>query len=275
MKLSLSFSTCPNDTFMFDAMVHGKIDTEGLSFNITMADVEELNRKAFIENVDITKLSYHAYAYVAGSYQLLDSGSALGFQNGPLLISKDKYLIHEVPGLTVAIPGKYTTANLLFSIKYPHVKAVKELPFFEIEDAISAGNADAGVIIHENRFTYKEKGLEKIIDLGQDWEDTTGHAIPLGGIVVKRCLPLDVKQKIERVLRRSVEFAFNNPGESYGFVKKYAQELNEEVIKKHIRLYVNEFSVSLRQKGKMAIETLFNIAIKKGVINTLPSNIFV
>lgn len=275
MKISLGFSTCPNDTFIFDAMVHHKIDTEGLDFDLLMTDVEELNRKAFSSEIDVTKLSYHAYAYVSENYQLLDSGSALGFKNGPLVVSKKSYSSGEIENLTVAIPGKYTTANLLFGIKFPKVKALKEVIFSEIENSVLNGIADAGVIIHENRFTYEQKGLIKIVDLGEDWEQKTGHAIPLGGIVVKREFDSLTKQKIERVLKRSVEFAFANPAESYPFVKKHARELDDHVIQQHIALYVNNFSVSLGATGRDAIKNLYELAYQKGIITNLPGHIFV
>ncbi|MBN2775285.1 MAG: hypothetical protein JXR31_13600, partial [Prolixibacteraceae bacterium] len=202
MKLTLGFSTCPNDTFMFDAMVHHKIDTEGLDFEVFMADVEELNKKAFSSNIDITKLSFYAYVFVSSMYQLLDSGSALGYKNGPLLIGKKSYFPEEIESLKVAIPGKYTTANLLFRNKFPNAQNIKEYVFSDIENIVLSGEANVGVIIHENRFTYESKGLKKIIDLGEDWEESTGKAIPLGGIVIKRELPFELKKAVERVLRR-------------------------------------------------------------------------
>ncbi len=275
MQLTLGFSTCPNDTFIFDAMIHQKVDTEGLKFNVVLGDVEELNRNAFEGTIDITKLSYHAFAYVANNYKLLTSGSALGYKNGPLLISKHKIYPDEVSGIKVAIPGKYTTANLLFSIVYPHLKEKKEYLFSDIEDAILGGEVDAGLIIHENRFTYEKKGLRKIIDLGEDWEEKTKNPIPLGGIVINRKFDIETQQKVNRVLKRSVEFAFKNPNSGYVYVKKYAQELNDEVIKKHIDLYVNNFTVDLGTDGKNAVETLFKMAKKEKLISSFPEDIFV
>lgn len=275
MRLSLGFSTCPNDTFMFEALVHHKIDTEGLEFDVFLADVEQLNRKAFAAAIDVTKLSYHAFAFVAENYQLLDSGSALGYKNGPLVISKNKYTPGEVSGLKVAIPGKFTTANLLFQIEFPQAREIKEYIFSEIEDAVLRGEVDAGVIIHENRFTYEKKGLSKIIDLGEMWEQKTGFAIPLGGIAASRNLDFQAREKVGRVLKRSIEFAFKNPDESYPFVKKYAQEIDDGVIKKHIELYVNNFSVSLGNEGKAAVKNLFGLAFQKGIITKLPADIFV
>ncbi len=275
MQLTLGFSTCPNDTFIFDAMIHQKVDTEGLQFNVILADVEELNRNAFSGTIDITKLSYHAFAHIANNYKLLTSGSALGYKNGPLLISKHKIYPDEVADIKVAIPGKYTTANLLFSIVYPHLKEKKEYLFSDIEDAILGGEVDAGLIIHENRFTYEKKGLKKIIDLGEDWEEKTNNPIPLGGIIIHRKFDIETQQKVNRVLKRSVEFALKNPNSSYTYVKKYAQELNDEVIKKHIDLYVNNFTADLGDEGKNAVETLFKMAKKEKLIASLPEDIFV
>lgn len=275
--MTLGFSPCPNDCFIFDAMVNGRIDTEGLSFDLVMADVEELNRRAFAGNIDITKLSYHAYAHLTHEYVLLDAGSALGFGVGPLLISKYqvsgiKYQVDETT--RVGIPGKYTTANFLFSLCYPNAKNKVEMLFSEIENAVLSGQVDAGVIIHENRFTYEQKGLHKIIDLGEWWEKETGAAIPLGGIVIKRELPDEVKQKVNRIIRKSVEYAFANPNASMPFVKAHAQEMEEAVMQKHIDLYVNKYSIDLGEEGKRAIKVLFNKAVNSGVVNSINKQIF-
>ena len=257
MNLTLGFSTCPNDTFIFDAMVNGRIDTEGLRFKLHLADVEELNRLAFAAEIDISKVSYHAFAYLSDAYQLLTSGSALGFGNGPLLISKHKIYPDEVKELKIAIPGKYTTANLLLSLAYPQLTQKLEYLFSDIEEVILSGEMDAGVIIHENRFTYRSKGLRKIVDLGELWEQQYGLPIPLGGIIVKRNLPEDIRHKVNRVLRRSVEYALQNPNDSLPFVRQHAQSMDESVMQSHIRLYVNDFSVDLGVKGREAIDTLY------------------
>jgi 1,4-dihydroxy-6-naphthoate synthase len=275
MRLSLGFSSCPNDTFVFDAMVHGKLDTEGLTFDPVIADVEQLNRLAFNASAHITKLSYNAYPFVAGDYMLLNSGSALGRGNGPLLISKKLYAEDEIPGLSVAIPGKMTTANLLFSVFYPGVINKTEMLFSDIEEAILSGKVDAGVIIHESRFTYQGKGLIKITDLGERWEETSGQPVPLGAIIAKRDLGLEMLQKIDRILRKSVEYAISNPASSRDFVKLHAQELDDNVIDKHISLYVNRYTVSLGSGGRMAVQVLFEKAIKSGLIPELPDEIFV
>jgi 1,4-dihydroxy-6-naphthoate synthase len=274
MQLTLGFSPCPNDTFIFDAMIHGKIDTEDIDFQVVMEDVENLNQKAFRGDSDITKLSYHAYAYLTEKYVLLDAGSALGNNCGPLLISKKN--IQDIPlsELTVAIPGKYTTANFLFSLAYPSVTHKKEMVFHEIEDAVLRGGVDAGVIIHENRFTYAQKGLKKIIDLGEYWEGTTGLPIPLGGIVVKRSLPDEIKLKINRIMQRSVRYAFDNPSASKEFVKQNAQEMDEHIIKQHIDLYVNSYTENLGVIGKKAVNFFFETAIEKKIIPDYTYSIF-
>lgn len=263
MKLSLGFSPCPNDCFIFDALLHGKIDTEGLKFKPVIEDVEALNQKAFKSKVDITKLSFFAFAKAQKDYSLLDSGSALGFGVGPLVISKDSKLKTQNLKLKIAIPGKNTTANLLFSLAYPHLKNKTEVLFSKIEDAVLKRKFDLGVIIHESRFTYEQKGLKKIIDLGEWWEKKTKFPIPLGGIAIKKTFPRAVQAKINRVIRRSVEFAFANPESSKKFVKKHSQEMDDDVIKQHINLYVNKFSVSLGKKGNEAVKIFLKEARKQ------------
>ncbi len=275
MKLTLGFSTCPNDTFIFDALVHGKIDTEGLEFEIVMADVEELNRRAFRHQIDITKLSFHAFAYVAGHYRLLNAGSALGRGNGPLLIAREPLAPEKISRLKIAIPGKYTTANLLFGVFFPEATHKTEYLFSDIENAVLTGEADAGVIIHENRFTYEKRGLVKIVDLGEAWESTTGRPIPLGGIAVSRQVPAELQQTIDRVISRSVAFALANPASGEAFIKQHAQELEEEVIWKHIGLYVNSFTQQLGQEGREAVARLLSEAAARQVIPALPADFFV
>lgn len=275
MRLTLGFSTCPNDTFIFDAMIHQKIDTEGLEFDVVMGDVEELNRGAFEASIDVTKLSYHAFAYVSNNYKLLTSGSALGRGNGPLLISKELIDSDGISGLKIAIPGNYTTANLLFGIFYPKIVAKKEYLFSDIEEAILSGEVDAGVIIHENRFTYEGKGLKKIMDLGERWEQKTNSPIPLGGIVINRKIDVEIQQKVNRVLKRSIQFAFDNPNSSYNFVNKYAQEMKDEVMRKHIDLYVNQFTYELGSEGECAVRTLYEEAAKSGIILPVSEDFFV
>ncbi len=278
MKLSLGFSPCPNDTFIFDALIHQKIDTKGLSFDVQYQDVETLNQQAFAQQLDITKLSYHAFAYAAKDYELLDAGSALGFGVGPLLITKDAALAEELgalagkdlPGhlekLRIAIPGKFTTANFLLGLAYPQLKDKVELVFSDIEDAVLSGKVDAGLIIHENRFTYYERGLSKIQDLGEFWEGSTGFPIPLGGIVVRRTLPQEVKLQINQLIAESVRFAFANPKSSAAYVREHAQEMEEAVMYKHIELYVNQYSEKLGEQGRKAVSFMFREAERLGLI---------
>ncbi|SDE51820.1 1,4-dihydroxy-6-naphthoate synthase [Mucilaginibacter pineti] len=280
MKLTLGFSPCPNDTFIFDALIHHKIDTEGLEFEVFYDDVETLNQKAFRRELDVTKLSYHAFAYVADKYVLLDSGSALGFGVGPMLICKDdpekllSELSTQTPHLRIGIPGKYTTANFLLGNAFPNATNKVELVFSDIENAVLEGRVDIGLIIHENRFTYQDKGLKKIIDLGDHWEKQTGCAIPLGGIVANRNLPLDVQHKLNRVLRKSVEFAFANPKSGLEFIRSHAQEMSEEVMYKHIELYVNKYSIELGEEGRKAIKLLFDTALRNNFIPPIQEDLF-
>ena len=264
MKVSLGFSSCPNDTFIFDALLHQKIDTEGLTFVPVIEDVETLNKKANATELDVTKLSYHAFAYLTHQYKLLNAGSALGFGVGPLLITKNFPSIHHSPFTihqSIAIPGELTTANFLLSLALPEAKNKKTMLFSEIENALLNDEVDFGLIIHENRFTYQDTGLFKVIDLGEYWEQNYHSAIPLGGIVVNRNFDLATQYKIDRVLRRSVEYAFANPKSSYDFVRQHSQEMSEEVMYKHIDLYVNKYSVNLGEEGRKAIYTLFDTAV--------------
>jgi 1,4-dihydroxy-6-naphthoate synthase len=261
LKLTIGYSPCPNDCFIFDALIHGKIDTEGLQFEVLLDDVETLNKKALKGELDITKLSYHAYAYVLENYILLRSGSALGFNCGPLLITRHPERSRRMDdNLKIAIPGKLTTANLLLSIAYPNLTNKIEYVFSDIENAVLSGEVDAGLIIHENRFTYQDRGLKKIIDLGEFWDSLIHAPIPLGGIVIKRSLNNDLQQKVNRLIKKSVEYAFANPESSMDYVKAHAQEMSEEVMKKHIALYVNNFSIDLGETGINAVQLLFNKA---------------
>ena len=265
MKLTLGYSPCPNDCFIFDALVHQKIDTEGLDFEVVLDDVETLNRKAMAAELDITKLSFHAFAYVLNHYILLRAGSALGFNCGPLLISKTTLTDPQKQIKTVAIPGKLTTANFLLSLAFPDLKNKTELLFSDIEDAVLNEKVDAGLIIHENRFTYLKKGLKKVMDLGEYW-DTLIHApIPLGGIVIKRNIDAAIQQKVNRLINKSVAYAFANPQSSMPYVKLHAQAMDETVIKQHIQLYVNNFSLDLGETGMNAVNLLFDKAEELGL----------
>lgn len=274
MKLTLGFSPCPNDTFIFDAMVHGRIDTEGLEFEYFLADVEELNRRALSAEVDITKVSYHAYAHIARDFLILDAGSALGHRNGPLLISKREIKSPDLTAARIAIPGRLTTANLLFSIAWPDALNKKEYLFSDIPGLILRDEVDAGLIIHETRFTYAKQGLIKIADLGEFWEKLTGLPIPLGAIVINRNITEEIALKVNRIVRRSLEYAYKDSFASYHFVSENANDMDSTVMNNHIKLFVNEFTLNLGDKGREAINELFRIAGEKGVIPALPSRIF-
>lgn len=275
MNFTLGFSPCPNDCFIFDALVHKKIDTQGIDFTIVMEDVEALNNRAFKQELDITKLSYHAFLYLTKYYALLNSGSALGFNCGPLLVKSSKVKIEDINTASIAIPGKYTTANFLLSLAYPKAIHKKEMLFSEIEEAVISHKVDAGLLIHENRFTYQQKGLEKIIDLGEFWESLIHSPIPLGGIVVKKSIDISLQKTMDSLIKQSVEFAFANPESCMSFVKQHAQEMSEEVMKKHIALYVNDFSIDIGIIGKNAIQLLFDKAIETGLINGQTPQIFI
>ncbi|RME92811.1 MAG: 1,4-dihydroxy-6-naphthoate synthase [Bacteroidetes bacterium] len=260
MQISLGFSPCPNDTFIFDALVHRKIDTEGLDFSVHLGDVEALNRMAFAGELDVSKLSYHAFAHLTTHYQLLDAGSALGRNCGPLLVAKRPLKREEIIAGPIAIPGKFTTANFLLGLAYPEATHKQPYLFSDIEEAVLKGEVLAGLIIHENRFTYQEKGLVKLADLGEYWESSTGHPIPLGGIVVKRELPAAVKTAINRVVARSVAYALDHPQSSLPYVSAHAQEMDPEVMYAHIGLYVNDFTRELGPEGRAAVRALFERA---------------
>lgn len=258
-KITLGFSPCPNDTFIFDALVNNRIDTGNIELEVVLADVEELNRMAIAGKLDVTKISYNAFAHVHYRYQLLSAGSALGNNCGPLLISKKHLSNEELKNATIAIPGKNTTANFLMGFAYPEVNSKQEFLFSEIEQAVVLGQVDAGVIIHENRFTYQEKGLIKLADLGENWEQKTGFPIPLGGIAIHRRLKPNFRREFDALLKQSVQFAFDNPDASKEYVKCHAQEMDESVMRSHIELYVNQYTLDLGEKGKAAIAKMYEV----------------
>lgn len=262
MNLSLAFSPCPNDTFIFDALVNHKIDTDGIEFSVTMEDVETLNVQALSERYDISKVSYGLYPRIVNTYSILNSGSALGKGVGPLLISGvTERNLH--PEDRVAIPGENTTAHFLFSRAFPGHKAKTFMRYDQIEDFVFQ-NKGLGVIIHENRFTYQERGLHLIKDLGQYWESDTSLPIPLGGIVIKRNFEKDIQQKIDRLIRKSVTHAFSEYPHFGEFIRCHAQEMNEDVIRQHIDLYVNQYSLDLGEYGRNAIiEMMTFLGIKQ------------
>lgn len=275
--IRLSFSPCPNDTFMFDALIHNKIDTEGLKFDVSYEDIQTLNLNAFAVRADVTKLSTAALTGVLDNYQVLNAGSAVGFGVGPLLISHKPVsnLESEIATMRIGIPGKNTTARFLLKLAYPLLNEPIEMIFSAIEEAVLSGQIDAGLIIHESRFTYEIRGLVKLIDLGEYWETKTGLPIPLAGIAIRRSFDQGLKEKVDRVLARSVDFAFKNPNSALTFIRSHAQEMDDAVMYKHIELYVNKYSLDLGADGKLAFERFFEEARKAGLMPNTSPQIFV
>ncbi len=253
--MKLHISPCPNDTFTFHAMIHGLVDTEGIAFDPVFDDIDALNRAAIQHpgDEDVVKISYAALPEAAGSFRLLESGSALGHGNGPLLVSRHKIYPDELHDALIGIPGELTTANRLLSIVYPGAGRKRVYLFSEIAPAVADGELDAGVLIHEGRFTYAAQGLRLVADLGQKWEELTGLPIPLGGILLNRKYPVETAERMGRIIRRSIEYAQANPEASAEYVKAHAQELDPEVRKKHISYFVNDYSLSLGERGREAV----------------------
>lgn len=272
LQLKIGFSPCPNDTFIFDALVNQKIDTTPFTFEYVLEDVETLNQWALSGKLPVTKLSYNTFLKVTNRYALSDSGSALGNGVGPLLISRQKapadmLLAEKIKNARIAIPGKNTTANLLFSLAFPDAKNKTEVVFSDIEHSVLNGDFDLGLIIHESRFTYFERGLEKWMDMGEWWEKTSGAAIPLGGICIRRDIPKENAIRIEQLIRESLAYSWKHYPALSGFVRENAQEMEESVMRKHIDLYVNDYTTSLGIEGKKAIHTLFDMAYAHGIIS--------
>jgi 1,4-dihydroxy-6-naphthoate synthase len=259
MKLSLGFSPCPNDTFIFDALVNKKIDTEGIEFEAVLEDVQTLNQWGEEERLDVTKLSFPALFNQASHYVILQSGAALGKGVGPLLIAKKKIDAPDMENCRIAIPGENTTANFLLSYVFPQAKNKIPYLFSEIEDAVLTGEVDLGVIIHENRFTYQQKGLHRICDLGEIWEEREGLAIPLGCIAIKRSIDPAVRQKVDALIRKSLAYSFESYPRLSGYVADHAQAMEEAVMRKHIELYVNDYSKNLGEVGKNSINRLYTV----------------
>lgn len=269
MEISLGFSPCPNDTFIFDALVNKKIDTEGLDFSVHLQDVQTLNDWAISGKLDVSKISYGVLPLLLDKYKLLSSGGALGKGVGPLLIAGKEIddLKSAIASMQVAIPGKNTTAHLLFSMAFPQATNKTFLVFNQVEDAVLSGQVDAGVIIHENRFTYQDKGLVKLIDLGNYWEEQTNAPIPLGGIVIRKTMEAELGKRVDSLIKKSVAYAFKNYPAITDYVRLQAQEMNEEVMRKHIDLYVNEYSTDLGESGRKAVQQLMNLYAQR---NHLP-----
>lgn len=260
MKLTLGFSPCPNDTFIFDALVNNKIDTGDLQFEVMLEDVQTLNEWALEGKLDISKISYGALTGILPEYILLNAGGALGKGAGPLLITKvDLKNTETVDDMLVAVPGKNTTAHVLFSLAFPQVKQKKFMIFSDIENAVLNGEVDAGVIIHENRFTYEQKGLKKIMDLGEFWEQQTGYPIPLGGIVMKRSIDESARRQVDELIRQSLAYAYAHYPVISDYVRAHAQEMEETVMRQHIDLYVNNYSLGLGDEGRAAIQKFLSV----------------
>jgi 1,4-dihydroxy-6-naphthoate synthase len=256
MTFTLGFSPCPNDTFIFDALVNKKIDTEGLDFEVRLEDVETLNQWALEGKLDISKISYGVWPLIMDRYDLLDAGSALGKGVGPLLIAKSPIPAAAIPESRIAIPGQRTTAHLLFSLAFPQARNKQFMVFSSIEDAVLSGAVDCGVIIHENRFTYQQKGLVKLMDLGEFWEKKTASPIPLGGIVLRKDQDPALSKKVNALIRKSLDHAFSRYPALPAYVKEHAREMDEQVMRRHIDLYVNNYSLSLGPEGEKAIQIL-------------------
>lgn len=273
-RYTLGFSSCPNDTFIFDGVVNKRFSFSFSTLPL-IEDVESLNKKSEQALLDITKLSFAAYPFVADSYQILSAGSALGTGCGPLLISKEKIDLSLLNSYRVAIPGRRTTANMLLGLFYPEISEKSEVLFSEIENELIKGTFPLGLIIHENRFTYEKKGLLKVADLGELWESRFSLPIPLGCIAVRRSLPEREKFEIQSVIRQSVIWAFDHPEDSHAFVQQHAAEMSEEVQKMHIGLYVNQFSIDLGEEGKAAVRMMFKQGHDAGVFPKCTDSIFV
>jgi 1,4-dihydroxy-6-naphthoate synthase len=256
MKFSLGFSPCPNDTFIFDALINGKIDTEGLEFDVVLEDIQTLNQCSNEGKLDITKLSFPAFFKNNHQYTMLNSGAALGKGVGPLLIAKTLVNVPDIAHCSIAIPGENTTANFLLSFAFPGAKNKTALLFSEIEDAVLMEKFDLGVIIHENRFTYHQKGLIKVCDLGEIWEEKQNAPIPLACIAARNSLSAEIQNKISELIKKSVEYAFGHYPKITDYTKQHSQEMDENVMRQHIELYVNNYSVDLGEDGRKAIDRL-------------------
>ena len=273
-NLTLGYSPCPNDTFIFYPLVHGLVGSPEFSFRERLEDVETLNRLALKGELDITKISCHLLGFIRKEYCLLRSGGALGRGCGPLVVSRRFTRMGELKGRRIAVPGRYTTAYLLLRLFDPELDSFIFLPFHEIMGAVANGEADAGVIIHESRFTFSGHGLTRLLDLGDWWENETGHPIPLGGIVAKRSLGEETVTILERMLRASVEYAFAHPGAANAYIRAHSQEMSDEVCAAHIELYVNRFSLDLGKEGEAAVTALLSRAEAAGLVPSSPESIF-
>lgn len=265
-RLSLGFSPCPNDTHIFYALIHGLIPTGGITFTERLEDVETLNRLVLDRALDVSKISFHLLGHVRDDYALLRCGGALGRGCGPLVVAREQFEPGTLRGKRIAMPGRYTTASLLLRLFDPAIDDLIILPFHEIMQAVARGDVDAGVIIHESRFTYPEYGLHALLDLGAWWEQETGGPIPLGGIVARRSLGAETLHTLENALRASVIYAGSHPDEARGYIRAHSQEMSNQVCAAHIALYVNDYSIDLGADGEAAVTTLLDRAESAGII---------
>jgi 1,4-dihydroxy-6-naphthoate synthase len=270
--MNLGYSFCPNDTFIFYALTHGKIELEQ-SVQELLEDVETLNQWALAGTLEMTKISYHAYAHVREQYVALRSGGALGRGVGPLIVAKTK--LESLVGKTVAIPGNLTTAFLLLKLSQPEGVNTLIMRYDEIMPAIERGEVDAGLIIHESRFTYAQHGLVKLLDLGEWWESETGLPIPLGAILVRRDLGLETQRALNTAVKASLEYAYIHPNEPKAYIRQHALEMDDAVMQAHIDLYVNEFSLDVGDLGEKAVNELFSRAEARGLIPASKLELFV
>ena len=271
IPLSLGFSPCPNDTYIFHALVHGRVHLVQSSIaSVQLEDVETLNEWALHQRLDITKLSFHAFAHVRDHYTLLQSGAALGRGCGPLLISGSGNKPARLDDWTVAVPGKYTTAALLLCLYQPAYRHLVVMRFDQILGALAAGEVNAGVIIHESRFTYRNFGLHCLQDLGEWWEQTTGLPIPLGCIAAKKSLPEEVREEFDHAIAASISWADAHPREGWEYIRAHAQEMDAQVMRSHIGLYVNDFSKGLGDEGGRAVHELLRRGAAVGLFAADP-----
>lgn len=266
LTLRLGYSPCPNDTFIFYALMHGRIPLPAFRIREELADVETLNRRALAGDLDLTKVSYHAFGHLRRDYALLRSGGALGRGCGPLVVARQATSLENLRGKLIAIPGELTTANLLLQLHGAGYARLQVLPFDRIVAAVAGGSVDAGLIIHESRFTFAEHGLVAVEDLGAWWEELTGLPIPLGGILARRTLGHEVIEEVEKAINASVRYAFAHPDETRSYIRTHAQELDDAVIDQHIALYVNHFSLDLGEEGLAAVQELLHRATAAGII---------
>ena len=272
-RLSLGYSPCPNDTFIFYALVHGRLP-QAPPFEEVLEDIESLNSMAAREELDVVKVSFHALGHFLDRYSLLRSGGALGRGCGPLVVAAKEMDPGELASATIAIPGRLTTAALLLRLFLPETGELVEIPFDRIMGAVADGEVAAGVIIHESRFTFAEYGLHKVVDLGEWWEESTGHPIPLGGIAARRALGPELVARIESNLRESLKYAYANPDDVRGYVAQHAQEMEMEVMDAHIDLYVNDYTVDYGRDGEAAIADLMGRARAAGIVPSVDFPLF-